>query len=47
MYQQDWSGQPEDYVAAFADDGRVSLVSLVTHHADDTLTIETWSVPVQ
>lgn len=47
MYQQDWSGRPEDYVAACADDGRISLISLVTHHADDTLTIETWSVPVQ
>lgn len=43
-YLDGWDNPEEDLVQMWSDDGQVELV---THHEDDTLTVEIWMVPVE
>lgn len=43
-YVDDWEDLEEDFVSVYTGDGQVVLLH---HEADDTLTVETWTVPVQ
>lgn len=43
-YLDGWDNPEEDLVQTWSDDGQVELL---THHEDDTLTVEIWMVPVE
>lgn len=42
-YQDGWSAEKEDLLWASSDDGQAILV---THHEDDTVTVESWIIPM-